>query len=75
MALRFLGKDPNSKQGGSPTLWYDEERDSYLFQSWKVTDAERLAQMDIPEHETVIEFPSRMLQFLPGVNRSGGALG
>ena len=48
MALRFLRKDPNSKQ---------------------------LAQMDIPEHETVIEFPSRMLQFLPGVNRSGGALG
>jgi len=74
MALRFLGKDPNSKQGGSPTLWYDEERDSYLFQSWKVTDAERLAQMDIPEHETVIEFPSRMLQFLPGVKRGGGAV-
>jgi len=48
MALRFLRKDPNSKQ---------------------------LAQMDIPEHETVIEFPSRILQFLPGVNRSGGALG
>jgi len=47
MALRFLGKDPNSKQ---------------------------LAQLDIPEHETVIEFPSRMLQFLPGVKRGGGAV-
>ena len=73
MALVFLGKDPDSKQGGSPTLWYREDRDTYLFQSWKVTDPELLTQLDIPEHETVIEFPSRMLRFLPGVNRDGGA--
>jgi hypothetical protein len=31
--------------------------------------------MDVPDHETVIELPSRMLQFLPGVNRSGGVVG
>jgi len=49
MALRFLGKDPDSPHGGSPTLYYDEERDTYLFQGWKVTESERLAQMDIPE--------------------------
>jgi hypothetical protein len=55
-------------------LYYDDERDTYIFQSWKVTDPERLAQLDIPEHETVIEFPGRMLQFLPGVDRDGGAL-
>jgi len=73
MALRMLGKDPESSEGQSPTLYYDEERDTYLFQSWKVTDPERLGQLDLPEHETVIEFPSRMLQFLPGVNRRGGA--
>ena len=69
MALRMLGKDPESKNGDSPTLYYDEVRDTYLFQSWKVTDPERLAQLDIPEHETVIEFPSRMLRFMPEVNR------
>jgi hypothetical protein len=74
MALVFLGKDPNSKQGGSPTLYYDDERDTYLFQSWKVNDPERLAQMDVPDHETVIEFPSRMLQFLPEVSRRDGAV-
>ncbi|TMM37527.1 MAG: hypothetical protein E6F99_11575 [Actinobacteria bacterium] len=71
MALVFLGKDPNSKQGGSPTLWYDEDRDTYLFQSWKVTDSERLTQLDIPDHESVIEFPSRMLRFLPGMKSDG----
>jgi hypothetical protein len=74
MALQFLGKDPDSKNGGSPTLYYDDERDTYLFQSWKVTDPERLAQLDIPDHETVIEFPSRMLQFLPEVKRGGGTV-
>ena len=71
MALVFLGKDPNSPDGQSPTLYYDDERGTYLFQSWRVTDPERLAQFDVPEYKTIIEFPARMLQFLPGVN--GGA--
>ena len=70
MALRFLGKDPGSPDNGSPTLYYDDERDTYLFQGWRVIDSGRLAQMDIPDHETVIEFPRRMMQFFPEV--SGG---
>jgi hypothetical protein len=65
MALRFLGKDPDSVDGQSPTLYYDDERDTYVFQSWKVTDPDRLAVMDIPENETVIEFPKRMMGFFP----------
>ncbi|RSN05250.1 hypothetical protein DMH25_20645 [Streptomyces sp. WAC 01325] len=36
MALRKLGKDPESPSGGSPTIYLDEERDSYLVQGWKV---------------------------------------
>ena len=71
MALVFLGKDPNSGVDDSPTLYYDDERDTYLFQSWKVTDSERLTQLDIPDHESVIEFPSRMLRFLPGMKSDG----
>lgn len=74
MPLVFLGKDPNSPDGQSPTLYYDEERGTYLFQSWKVTDPERLAQLDVPDHETVIEFPARMLQFLPGVTGGDGTV-
>ncbi|MFK3982785.1 hypothetical protein ACI2K4_20700 [Micromonospora sp. NPDC050397] len=65
MTLRFLGKDPASPDGQSPTLYYDDERNTYVFQGWKVNDPERLAQMDIPDHETVIEFPKRMMQFFP----------
>jgi len=68
MALHMLGKDPNSPDGKSPTLYYDDETDTYLFQSWKVMDPKRLAQMNVPDHETVIEFPKRMMQFFPEVN-------
>jgi hypothetical protein len=75
MALKFLGKDPDSGHNGSPTLYYDDERDTYLFQSWKVLDAERLRQLDIPDHETVIEFPRRMMRFFPEVSGGGEVRG
>jgi hypothetical protein len=67
MALQFLGKDSESPNGHSPTVYYDDERDTYVLQGYKVEDEARLAQMKIPEHETVIEFPKRMMQFFPEV--------
>ncbi|KJS53436.1 hypothetical protein VM98_25300 [Streptomyces rubellomurinus subsp. indigoferus] len=70
MALHKLGKDPDSKNGGSPTLYYDDETDNYLIQGWKVLDEERRSQLDLPDHEDVVEFPKRMMQFFPEV--SGG---
>ncbi len=72
MALHKLGKDPESKNGGSPTVYYDDETDNYVLQGWKVTDTARLGQMDIPDHETVIEFPRRMMQFFPEVTGGDG---
>lgn len=72
MALHRLGKDPDSRNGGSPTLYYDDVTDNYIIQGWQVLDAERLSQMDIPAHETVIEFPKRMMQFFPEVKRGVG---
>jgi hypothetical protein len=71
MTLQFLGKDPDSPNGGSPTLYFDADRDTYIFQGWKVTDAERLAHLDLPADETVIEFPRRMMQFFPEVKGGG----
>ncbi|MER5868060.1 hypothetical protein [Kitasatospora sp. NPDC002040] len=68
MALIKLGKDPNSPEGKSPTVYLDDVTGNYVLQGWKVLDPERLAAMDIPEHETVIEFPRRMMQFFPEVN-------
>ncbi|MET9411312.1 hypothetical protein ABZX90_37050 [Streptomyces sp. NPDC002935] len=67
MALHRLGKDPESPNNGSPTVYLDDETGHYILQGWKITDPERLAELNIPEHETVIEFPRRMLAFFPEV--------
>jgi hypothetical protein len=67
--MKLLGRDPNSLNGSSPTIW--DSGDSYVIQGWKITDEARLAEIGlVPEHETVIEIPKRMMQFFPEV---GGA--
>ncbi|QNP71516.1 hypothetical protein IAG44_20175 [Streptomyces roseirectus] len=63
MALVRLGKDPESPSGGSPTIYLDEEKDTYIVQGWTVDDVERLRQMDIPGHESAVEIPRRMARF------------
>ncbi|WP_371652873.1 MULTISPECIES: hypothetical protein [unclassified Streptomyces] len=72
MALRKLGKDPESPSGGSPTIYLDEEKDTYLVQGWKL-DSERLKQMDIPGHESAVEIPRRMVQFFLEVKKNDEA--
>lgn len=71
MALHLLCKDPESPDNNSPTLYYDDEADTYLFQSWKVRDLTRLASISVPDHETVIEFPKRMLPLFPRPTDAG----
>jgi len=70
MAPRFLGKDPDSPQGGSPSLW--DDGDSYVIQGWQVTDAAALSgllrsagQQQIPAGETLIRFPKRLMHMFP----------
>ncbi|MGQ0573862.1 MAG: hypothetical protein ACT4RN_06610 [Pseudonocardia sp.] len=65
MKLTFLGKD--SKSGQSPTV-YATDRGTFVVQGWRLTDAEALAVMDIPEHETAVEIPAGLLRFLPPVS-------
>jgi hypothetical protein len=60
MQLTFLGSTSNN--GGSPTL-YATDRDTFVVQGWKVLDAEALAQLNIPDHETVIEDPRALLAY------------
>ncbi len=67
MTLHVLGKDPDSPNGHSPTVCYDDTDDTYVLQGYKVTDPAVLASLDLPEHETVIRFPRRMMQFFPEV--------
>ena len=66
MALRFLGIDPDTQNGGSPSVW--DDGDAYVLQGWRITDPATLAEIgEIPSHETVIRFPKRMMRFFPEV--------
>ncbi|WEH31953.1 hypothetical protein PZB75_00275 [Streptomyces sp. AM 4-1-1] len=62
MQITFVAKDPESEPSGSPTL-YRTDRQSWLVQGWVVTDPEALAKMGIPEGETCVEIPDRMIPF------------
>jgi hypothetical protein len=65
MSLRFIGKDPESPNNGSPTVWVDEGDDSIVIQGWKITDESTLAAIGtVPSHETVLRLPHRMAPFL-----------
>jgi len=66
MHVRFLGKDPDSQEGQSPTLFATDrtDRKTYIAQGWIVTDPVALAELgDIPPGEAVIEIPADVLQF------------
>jgi hypothetical protein len=72
MALRFLGTDPDSVHGDSPSLW--DDGDTYVIQGWRVTDPAVIADLlrtadhdHVPEHETLIRFPKRMMPLFPEV--------
>lgn len=73
MALHMLGKDPNSLDAKSATVYYDDVKDRYLVQGLRVLDEERLGQLDLPDHETVVEIPKYMVNFFPEVSGDGGA--
>jgi hypothetical protein len=58
--LTLVAKDPESEPSGSPTL-YRTDRGSWVVQGWVVTDPDALAAMNIPEGETCVEIPDRMI--------------
>ena len=62
MRITFVAKDPDSVPDQSPTL-YRTDRASWLVQGWAVTDPDVLAQMNLPEGESVTEIPDRLVPF------------
>lgn len=66
MRATFLGKDPESMQGESPTLFATDRTDrrTYIVQGWIVTDPQVLADVgEVPSGETIIEVPEDVLRF------------
>jgi hypothetical protein len=68
MEIQFLGKE--SEHGDSPTL-YATDRATYLFQGWKVTEPEILAEINVPEDEVVVEVYARLINHLLKDGNSG----
>lgn len=73
MKLRFIGIDPSTGQGESPTVWVDEEKKELVLQGWKPgaeLEAECAAfeapghARGIPDHEAVIRIPARMVPMI-----------
>ena len=73
MSLRFIGIDPNTGQGESPTVWVDEDKAELVIQGLKpdaATEAECAAfqvpghAIGIPGHEGVVRVPARMVKIL-----------
>lgn len=65
MRVQFLGKDPDSQEGQSPTLFATDrtDRKTYVAQGWVVTDPQALADIGpVPEGETIIEIPEDVLR-------------
>ncbi|MGW3177485.1 hypothetical protein [Streptomyces sp. NPDC001153] len=70
MDLQFIGIDPNTGDGESPTVWVDQEANELVLQGWKPgpeLEATCAAfevpghAMGIPDHEAVIRIPARMV--------------
>ncbi|MEV2277048.1 hypothetical protein AB0I72_15840 [Nocardiopsis sp. NPDC049922] len=65
--LKFVGKDPESNNGRSPTVFVDADNADLVIQGW-TADAETLAACQkidiIPDHESVVRIPSRLIELL-----------
>ena len=74
MSLGFIGIDPNTGGGGSPTVWVKDETEEIFVQSLTIdeVDREEIAGTTwvpghvagIPAHESVIRIPGRMVPIL-----------
>ncbi|NJP48395.1 hypothetical protein [Actinacidiphila epipremni] len=74
MELQFFGIDPNTPNGGSPTVWVDDEKAEIVIQGW-LPDMEMYAKISetewveghptgVPDHEAVVRIPARMVPIL-----------
>ncbi|KAB8167071.1 hypothetical protein FH609_011765 [Streptomyces sp. 3MP-14] len=75
MPVRFIGIDPESEHGDSPTVWANTDAGELLIQGWTATEEEATRcyseggtapghEAAVPDHETIIRIPARMAPIL-----------
>ena len=75
LAAQFIGKDPDSPEGGSPALW--DDGDSYVIQGSRIDPGvvdsllRAAGQAEVPAHETLIRFPKRLMHLFPEIRVDG----
>jgi hypothetical protein len=62
MRLTLIAGDPDSNPNNSPTL-YKTDRGSWVVQGWVINDADALATLNLPDGESAVEIPDRMISF------------
>jgi len=70
----FLGRDPTSQEGQSPTLFVTDRTDrrTYIAQGWVVTDPQVLADVGpVPDGEAIVEIPEDVLKFYTRRDQEG----
>ncbi|GAA2062099.1 hypothetical protein GCM10009839_86500 [Catenulispora yoronensis] len=75
MSFTFLAIDPDTGNTGSPTLWIDEQTGDLIIQAYRADGAtldecRRVGSVaghsvDVPEGETIVRLPARMIPLLP----------
>ncbi|MFD7546132.1 hypothetical protein ACFV0R_05410 [Streptomyces sp. NPDC059578] len=67
MSLRFIGKDPESGDHGSPAVWVDESVKDLVIQGLTAdeeTSTTCAGDVPLPSHEAVIRVPKQMIPLL-----------
>jgi hypothetical protein len=70
MRITFVGGATG--QGGSPRLYRDEESGDFIVQGYVVDDPADLAQMQVPDGETVVRVPASLFTYLPEDDTKNG---
>ncbi|MFE4966464.1 hypothetical protein [Streptomyces sp. NPDC056660] len=73
MRLQFIGIDPDTGKNGSPTAWVDLDSTDIVIQGYTADEETRAKCVEntapghakgIPDHETVIRIPARLVPIL-----------
>jgi hypothetical protein len=79
MALKFIGKDPESGADNCPAVFVEDETGDFLLQGWTVTDPDTLTAIAghsrIADDESVVRLPARMRAIImEALNGEGAAV-
>ncbi|MFC7220375.1 hypothetical protein ACFQLX_19725 [Streptomyces polyrhachis] len=73
MSLVFIGVDPNSEVGQSPTVWVDTDTQEFVIQGWRASTEDEARcyaaavpghAAGVPAHEALVRVPARMVHML-----------